>query len=125
MPTSGSVWFLLGHDPPHPVLEVGGGGLGLRSAVRTIPAAHWGTGAGCLRTISERHAHIAQTMTDALISPSAAAVHLTGAVRSRASLAKCGLCVRSGLLWWEDSSRIHLAARRWIPPIILKVGSSS
>ena len=86
---------LLGHDPPNPVWEVGSlplhlGGLGLRSAVRTAPAARWGSWADCLHTISERHAHIARTMTDALISPSAGAVHLTGVVRSRASLADSG-----------------------------------
>ena len=66
------------------------GGLGLRSAVRTAPAAHWGSWADCLHTISERHTHVAHTMTDALISPSVAAVHLTGAVWSRASLAESG-----------------------------------
>ena len=66
------------------------GGLGLRSALRPAPAAHWGSWVDCLYTISERHAHITRTMTDALISPSAGAVHLTGAVRSRASLADNG-----------------------------------
>ena len=50
---------LLGHDPPNPVWEVGSlpfhmGGLRLRSAVRTAPAAHWGSWADCLHTISER-----------------------------------------------------------------------
>ena len=96
MPTSGSVWlpFLA---MTHPIQCGRWGvcpctweGLGLRSAVRTAPAAHWGSWADCLHTISERHAHIAHTVTDALISPSAAAVHLTGAVRSRASLPENG-----------------------------------
>ena len=95
---------LLGHDPPNPVWEVGSlplhiGGLGLRSAVRTAPAPRWGSWADCLHTISERHAHIAHTMMDALNSPSAAAVHLTGAVRSRASLAKSGFVCPAEPTW--------------------------
>ena len=44
-------------------------GLGLRSAVRTAPAAHCGIWADCLHTISERHAHIAHTMNGRLDFP--------------------------------------------------------
>ena len=101
------------------------GGLGLRSAVRTAPAAHWASWADCLHTISERHAHIAHTMTDALISPSAAAVHLTGAVRSRASLAESGFVCPEWTALVEGLRPNHLAATRWIPRIKLMVGSSS
>ena len=90
MPRFGSVWlpFLAMTHP----FQCGRWGFcpctwGL---VRTAPAAHWGSWADCLHTISECHAHIPHTMTDASISPSAAAVHLTGAVWSRASLAESG-----------------------------------
>ena len=120
---------LLGHDPPNPVWEVGSlllhlGGLGLRSAVCTVPAAHWGSWADCLHTISERHARIARTMMDALISPSAGAVHFTGAVRSRASLADSGFVCPEWTALVEGSDRTNLAGTRWIPRITVMVGSS-
>ena len=99
--------------------------LGLRSAVRRAPAAHWGSWADCLHTISERHAHIDQTMTDALISPSAAAVHLTGGVRNRASLAECGFVCPEWAALMEGLQPNQPAAMRWIPPITVMVGSSS
>ena len=56
-----------------------------------VPPAHsfcstLGSWADCLHTISHRHAQIAQTMMDALTSPSASAIPLTGVVSSRASL---------------------------------------
>ena len=59
--------------------------LAVCGSIRTAPAAD------CMHTISERHADIDHTRTDALISPSAAAVHLTGAVWSRASLVESGI----------------------------------
>ena len=59
--------------------------LAVCGSIRTAPAAD------CMHTISEHHADIDHTRTDALISPSAAAVHLTGAVWSRASLVESGI----------------------------------
>ena len=60
-------------------------GLGFRSACRTAHAAYWGSWADCLSTIRQRHAKIAQTMVEALVSPPASAIHLVGAASSRAT----------------------------------------
>ena len=66
------------------------GGLGLRSAFRTIHGACWGSWTDCLNTIRQRHANIAQTMVQALDSPPETAIHLVGAAWSRAMLASEG-----------------------------------
>ena len=63
------------------------GGLGLRSASRTIHAACWGSWADCLNTIRQRHA---QTMVQALDSHPETAIHLVGATWGRATLASEG-----------------------------------
>ena len=75
------------------------GGLGLRSACRSAPAAHWGSWVDCLHTISNRHAQLSSPSFSAVhlrgatmsrASPSFSAVHLRGATMSRASLAGDG-----------------------------------
>ena len=42
------------------------GGLGLRSAHRTQPAAHWASWADALKMVHERHPGVAETMVGAL-----------------------------------------------------------
>ena len=75
---------------------------------------------------SERHAHIALTMTGRLDFPvSSGSPPHRSCEESRQSSTEWFLCVGSGLLWWRGSSRTNLTATRWIPPIILMVASSS
>ena len=63
------------------------GGLGLRSACRTVHVAYWGTWADCLSTIQQRHANIADIMVEVSVSLPASAIHLCGAASNRAMLA--------------------------------------
>ena len=61
------------------------GGLGLRSAVRTSPAAHWASWADSLPMIQKRHPAVARLIV-AQLSGSAEGPHLSGATVSRERL---------------------------------------
>ena len=61
------------------------GGLGLRSAVRTSPAAHWASWADSLPMIQKRHPAVARLIV-AQLSGSAEGLHLSGATVSRERL---------------------------------------
>ena len=61
------------------------GGLGLRSAVRTSPVAHWASWADCLPTLQKRHPGVARMIITRL-SDHAGDFHVSGANVSRERL---------------------------------------
>ena len=73
------------------------GGLGLRSAVRTSPAAHWASWADCLPTLQKRHPGVARMIITRL-SDHAGDFHVSGANVSRKRLLDVSYNVPS----WEQ-----------------------
>ena len=66
------------------------GGLGLRSAARTAPAAYWANWADSVGMFRQRHRDVAASVAAALTDPPTHAHHLQGATDSRGFLHSVG-----------------------------------
>ena len=74
------------------------GGLGLRSAARLAPAAHWASWSDCLAMVQARHPDVAEALVHALEEGGGQNVVLQEVVACRNQLRECGAKVPG----WRD-----------------------